>query len=183
VALGDRVQIAALIGVVLSSSSPPSSSSAYSSSSLGSRNADLDFTGPCPATPFIVIRRLPERDGEFEYRVRSSYESHEPRGQKLGAKHRGSGRWRAPFWQKMTKKDNSETDEQFWPEVDRAWRMMEKVMRSILRDNPKLDPKNKRDQNAIARLLDERVKNDDGLRRAMAVTAVGGLILDQKTKH
>jgi hypothetical protein len=30
-----------------------------------------------PATPFVVIRRMPERDGEFEYRVRSSYESHE----------------------------------------------------------------------------------------------------------
>ena len=61
--------------------------------------------------------------------------------------------------------------------------MMDKVMRSILRENPKLDPRNKGDQNAIARLLDERVKNDDRLRRAMAVTTMGGLILDQKTKH
>jgi len=60
---------------------------------------------------------------------------------------------------------------------------MDKVMRSILRENPNLDPKNKRDQNAIARLLDERVKNDDRLRRAMAVTTMGGLILEQKTKH
>jgi hypothetical protein len=85
--------------------------------------------------------------------------------------------------QQMTKKDDSESDEQFWLEVDRAWRMMDKVMRSILRENPKLDPKNKRDQNAIARLLDERVKNDDRLRRAMAVTTMGGHILEQKTKH
>lgn len=30
-----------------------------------------------PATPFVVIKRMPERDGEFEYRVRSSYEHHE----------------------------------------------------------------------------------------------------------
>ena len=27
-----------------------------------------------PAIPFIIIKRMPERDGEFEYRVRSSYE-------------------------------------------------------------------------------------------------------------
>jgi hypothetical protein len=27
-----------------------------------------------PATPFAVIKRMPERDGEFEYRVRSTYE-------------------------------------------------------------------------------------------------------------
>jgi hypothetical protein len=85
--------------------------------------------------------------------------------------------------QQMTKKDDSESDERFWLEVDRAWRMMDKVMRSILRDNPQLDPKNKIDQNAIALLLDERVKNDDKLRRAMAITTMGGLILEQKTKH
>ena len=30
-----------------------------------------------PAAPFVVIRRMPERDGEFEYRVRSGYEPHE----------------------------------------------------------------------------------------------------------
>jgi hypothetical protein len=30
-----------------------------------------------PAAPFVVIRRMPERDGEFEYCVRSSYEPHE----------------------------------------------------------------------------------------------------------
>ena len=24
--------------------------------------------------PFVVIKRMPERDGQFEYRVRSSYE-------------------------------------------------------------------------------------------------------------
>jgi hypothetical protein len=31
--------------------------------------------GPsAPATPFVIIKRMPERDGEFEYRVRSSYE-------------------------------------------------------------------------------------------------------------
>jgi hypothetical protein len=30
-----------------------------------------------PATPFVVIKRMPERDGEFEYRVRCSYEPHE----------------------------------------------------------------------------------------------------------
>ena len=27
-----------------------------------------------PATPSVVIKRMPERDGEFEYRVRSSHE-------------------------------------------------------------------------------------------------------------
>jgi hypothetical protein len=27
-----------------------------------------------PATPFVVVKRMPDRDGEFEYRVRSSYE-------------------------------------------------------------------------------------------------------------
>jgi hypothetical protein len=26
-----------------------------------------------PGGPFIVIKKLPEHDGEFEYRVRSSY--------------------------------------------------------------------------------------------------------------
>jgi len=71
----------------------------------------------------------------------------------------------------------------FWLEVDGAWRIMDKVMRSILRENTKLDPNNRSDQNTIARLLDERVKNDDRLRRAMAVTTMGGLILEQKTKH
>jgi hypothetical protein len=30
-----------------------------------------------PAAPFVVIKRMPERDREFEYRVPSSYESHE----------------------------------------------------------------------------------------------------------
>ena len=30
-----------------------------------------------PPTPFVVIKRMPERGGEFEYRVRSSYEPHE----------------------------------------------------------------------------------------------------------
>jgi hypothetical protein len=30
-----------------------------------------------PATPFVIIKRMPERDGEFEYRVRSSYEPYE----------------------------------------------------------------------------------------------------------
>ncbi len=28
------------------------------------------------AGPFVVIKRMPERDGEFEYRVRSNYEPH-----------------------------------------------------------------------------------------------------------
>jgi hypothetical protein len=65
----------------------------------------------------------------------------------------------------------------FWLEVDGAWRIMDKVMRSILRENTKLDPNNRRDQNTIARLLDERVKNDDRLRTAMAVTTMGSLIL------
>ena len=27
--------------------------------------------------PFVVIKRMPERDGQFEYRVRSSYEPYE----------------------------------------------------------------------------------------------------------
>ncbi len=65
----------------------------------------------------------------------------------------------------------------FWLEVDGAWRIMDKVTRSILRENTKLDPNNRRDQNTIARLLDERVKNDDRLRTAMAVTTMGSLIL------
>ncbi len=30
-----------------------------------------------PATPFVIIKRMPERGGEFEYRVRSSYEPYE----------------------------------------------------------------------------------------------------------
>ncbi len=60
---------------------------------------------------------------------------------------------------------------------------MDKVIRPILRENPNLDSKNKIDQNAIARLLDERVKNNDRLRRAMAVATMGGHILEQKTKH
>jgi hypothetical protein len=30
-----------------------------------------------PATSFVVIKRMPECDGEFEYRVRSSYEPRE----------------------------------------------------------------------------------------------------------
>jgi hypothetical protein len=30
-----------------------------------------------PGGAYIVIKKLPEHDGEFEYRVRSSYEPHE----------------------------------------------------------------------------------------------------------
>jgi hypothetical protein len=35
------------------------------------------MTFRAPATPFVVIKRMPERDGEFEYRLRSTYEPHE----------------------------------------------------------------------------------------------------------
>ena len=51
-----------------------------------------------PAIPFIIIKRMPERDGEFEYRVRSSYESHErvcgPRESIENHKIRGLIAWR-----------------------------------------------------------------------------------------
>ncbi len=33
--------------------------------------------GNLPGGAYIVTKKLPERDGEFEYQVRSSYESHE----------------------------------------------------------------------------------------------------------
>jgi hypothetical protein len=43
-----------------------------------------------PAIPFVVIKRMPERDGEFEYRVRSGAWAHTARTQQLELRSSGS---------------------------------------------------------------------------------------------
>jgi len=79
----------------------------------------------------------------------------------------------------MIEKEDDKVGEDFV----QAWRIMDEVIGSILRENPNLDPGRKRDQDVIARLLNEKVKNDDTLTKAMATATVGHYILEQKTKH
>jgi hypothetical protein len=79
----------------------------------------------------------------------------------------------------MTEKEDDKVGEDFV----QAWRIMDEVIGSILRENPNLNPGRKRDQDVIARLLSEKVKNDDRLTTAMATATVGHHILEQKTKH
>ena len=79
----------------------------------------------------------------------------------------------------MTEKEDDKVGEDFV----QAWRIMDEVIGSILRENPNLNPGRKRDQDVIARLLSEKVKNDDRLTKAMATATVGHHILEQKTKH
>jgi hypothetical protein len=79
----------------------------------------------------------------------------------------------------MTEKEDDKVGEDFV----QAWRIMDEVIGSILRENPNLNPGRKRDQDVIARLLNEKVKNDDRLTKAMATATVGHHILEQKTKH
>jgi hypothetical protein len=59
----------------------------------------------------------------------------------------------------MTEKEDDKVGEDFV----QAWRIMDEVIGSILRENPNLNPGRKRDQDVIARLLNEKVKNDDTL--------------------
>jgi hypothetical protein len=79
----------------------------------------------------------------------------------------------------MTEKEDDKVGEDFV----QAWRIMDEVIGSILRENPNLNPGRKRDQDVIARLLSEKVKNDDRLTTAMATATVGHHILERKTKH
>jgi hypothetical protein len=79
----------------------------------------------------------------------------------------------------MTEKEDDKVGEDFV----QAWRIMDEVIGSILRENPNLNPGRKTDQDIIARLLSEKVKNDDRLTKAMATATVGHHILEQKTKH
>jgi len=52
----------------------------------------------------------------------------------------------------MTEKEDEKVGEDFV----QAWRIMDEVIGSILRENPNLDPGRKRDQDVIARLLNEK---------------------------
>jgi hypothetical protein len=79
----------------------------------------------------------------------------------------------------VTEKEDEKVGEAFV----QAWRVMDEVIGFILRENPNLNPGRKRDQDDIARLLNEKVKNDDTLTKAMATATVGHHILEQKTKH
>jgi hypothetical protein len=83
----------------------------------------------------------------------------------------------------MTEKDDFKSDEKFWKKHNEAWRLLNEVHYTILRENPKLNPKRQKDQNAIKELFQERVKNDDRLREAVATAVTGDLFLEQKTKH
>ena len=52
----------------------------------------------------------------------------------------------------MTEKEDDKVGEDFV----QAWRIMDEVIGSILRENPNLNPGRKRDQDVIARLLNEK---------------------------
>ena len=52
----------------------------------------------------------------------------------------------------VTEKEDDKVGEDFV----QAWRVMDEVIGSILRENPNLDPGRKRDQDVIARLLNEK---------------------------
>jgi hypothetical protein len=79
----------------------------------------------------------------------------------------------------VTEKEDDKVGEDFV----QAWRVVDEVIGSILRENPNLNPGRKRDQDVIARLLNEKAENDDKLTKAMATATVGHHILEQKTKH
>jgi hypothetical protein len=83
----------------------------------------------------------------------------------------------------MTEKDDFKSDERFWKKHNEARRLLDEVHYAILRENPKLNLKRRKDQNAIRELFQEKVKNDDRLLEAVATVVTGDLLLEQKTKH